>query len=187
VIGIAGSGPSVGATHLAILTANFVTGVQKQKAAVLEWNGSGDFGRLEQILSKNAVTDRQPRSFNILGTSYYKKAGKNELLECSGHGVDTVVIDFGVCREEILEEFLRCDRRFLVGSASTWQLPCLASLVSRPGLHRSGWEYFCVFGSEETIRMTERLLGIQIRQIPLAQNAFAITGEILAFFGEFLK
>lgn len=186
-IGIAGSGPSVGVTHFAFLTAAYLTGVLNSRTAVLEWNDSGDFARMEAVRSKKTVTDPAGKSFNSLGIFYYKKAGREELLACSGHEFDTVVIDFGMLRDENRDEFLRCGRRFLVGSASQWQLPALAGLVSEGGNHIDGCEYFSVFGDEETLKMAEHFLGIRIRQIPLSRNAFVITGETLAFFGRFLK
>ncbi len=118
VIGIAGSGASVGVTHTAVLTANYCTGVLNRKTAVLEWNESGDFGRLERILSKKAVTDPRAGSFNIMGASYFKRAGRDELVRCTVNGFNAIVIDFGTFRSEIQDEFLRCDRRFLIGSVS---------------------------------------------------------------------
>lgn len=171
---------------MAILTANYCTGVLNQRTAVLEWNESGDFGRLERILSKKVVTNSQSGSFNIMGASYYKRAGKNELLGCTASGFNAIVIDFGTFRSEIQDEFLRCDRRFLVGSVSEWKLDAFAELASQTGTDRRGWEYFSVFGSREALKMTEKLLGIRIRRLPIAGSAFAITGDILDFFGTFL-
>ncbi len=186
IIGIAGSGPSVGVTHMAILTANYCAGVLNQRTAVLEWNESGDFGGLERILSKKAVTDSRSGSFNIMGAFYYKKAGKDELLGCAASGFNAIVIDFGTFRSEIQDEFLRCDRRFLVGSVSEWKLDAFAGLASQTGTDRRGWEFFSAFGSREALKMTEKLLGIRIRRIPIAGSAFAITEDILDFFGTFL-
>ena len=187
LIGIAGSGRSVGTTHFAILTANYLAGVLRQKTAVLEWNKSGDFARMETVWAKKTVIFPQGKTFNVLGISYYKEAGKEELLDCSNRGFDVVVLDFGAYREEIRDEYLRCGRKFLVGSASGWQFAELTGLLSESGIRQKGWEYFFSFGSRETIKMTERYLKVPFRRIPLSPDAFSITGEHLAFYGKFLK
>ena len=187
MIGVAGSGRSVGVTHFAVLTANYLYGVLGQKTAVLEWNESGDFARMETVWAKKTVTFSKEKTFNVMGISYYKEAGKEELLDCTSRGFDAVVLDFGIYREAILEEFLRCGRKFLVGSASSWQLAGLTGLLSENGNRQKGWEYFISFGSREMIEMTERYLKVPFRQIPLSQDAFSISGEHLAFYGKFLK
>lgn len=186
-IGIAGSGPSVGVTHFSILTAGYLAGVLKKKTAVLEWNGSGDFSLLEEVRAEKTVTNREQKTFNILGISFYKEAGAASLIDCGDQKFDAAVVDFGRYQESIREEFLRCDRRFLVCSASDWQLPQASALIVEEAGRRNRWEYFSAFGGEEALRMMERYLGIRIRRIPFSRDAFVINSDLMVFFGRFLK
>ena len=187
-IGIAGSGPSVGTTHFSILTAGYLSGVRREKTAVLEWNDSGAFQLLDKVWQKKTVTKRADKSFNILGIRFCTETGNKALLDCVGWQAEAIVIDFGCFRREIQGELLQCDRRFLVCSVSDWQLSRTAELLSESGdFRRIGWEYFTSFGSEETLRMTERSLGVRIHRIPMSQDAFVITGEEMSFFGRFLR
>lgn len=187
-IGIAGSGPAVGTTHFTILTASYLTGVRKKKTAVLEWNDRGSFQLLKQVRKKKTVTNRTDQSFNILGILFYRDADDRTLLDCSTWQAETIVIDFGCYRKEIQGELLKCDRRFLVCSVSDWQLPQTAVLFDRAGDFRHmGWEYFASFGGEEALRMAEKYLGVRIHRIPVSQDAFVITGELMIFFGRFLN
>ena len=73
-----------------------------------------------------------------------------------------------------------------MGSVSEWKLDAFAGLASQTGTDRRGWEFISAFGSREALKMTEKLLGIRIRRIPIAGSAFAITEDILDFFGTFL-
>lgn len=187
-IGIAGSGPAVGTTHFTILTASYLSGVRRKKTAVLEWNDSGSFQLLEQVQKKKTVTNRTDQSFNILGILFCREADDGALLDCKKWQAETIVIDFGCYRKEIQGELLKCDRRFLVCSVSDWQLPQTAVLFNEAvDFRRMGWEYFASFGGEEALRMAERYLGVRIHRIPVSQDAFVITGELMIFFGRFLN
>ena len=186
VIGIVGSGPSVGVTHFSILTANYLTGVLGRRTALLEWNSSGDFERLSQIRWKKAVTEKTDKAFNISGVSFYKKAERKELLAAADEGFEVAVIDFGSYRGSLSERFLQCGRRFLVGSFSEWQLPAFAELAVKPG-EKKGAECFFSFGCPEAAGMMQHYLGLQVRRIPYQSDAFVITGDMMAFFGKFLR
>ena len=187
-IGIAGSGPSVGTTHFSILTAGYLSGVRREKTAVLEWNDSGAFQLLDKVWKKKTVTNRADKSFNILEIQFCRETGNKALLDCVGWQTEKIVIDFGCYRKEIQGELLQCDRSFLVCSVSDWQLSRTAELLSESdGFRRMGWEYFASFGSEEALHMAERLLGVRIHRIPITRDAFVITGEVMTFFGRFLS
>lgn len=187
VIGIAGSGPAVGTTHFAVLTANYLTGVLQKKTAVIEWNDSGAFERMEKICVKRAVSKPENKAFIVIGVSYLKKAGKKELLECMNRGFDTVIIDFGSRLQEVQEEHLLCDRRFFVGSFCEWQADDFAKFAAERREKKGRWEYFYSFGSEDAAKEMKRRLCVSIRKIPNSQDAFTITGELMAFFRGFLN
>lgn len=187
IIGIAGSGHGVGTTHFAILTANYMSGVRGKKTAVLEWNDSGAFERMEQICTKKTVLKQAGDSFRVFEVSYLKSAGKKELLECLNRGFEAVVIDFGKNRELAGDEWLHCDHRFLLGSFCEWQAGAFAELAAERRGHDGGWDYFYVFGCEAAAEEMRRRLRVSIRRIPDSRDAFLITGELLAFFEGFLN
>lgn len=187
VIGIAGSGPGVGTTHFAILTANYLADVLRRRTAVLEWNQSGAFARMEAVCVKKTVSRPENNTFRIFEVSYIKKAGKKELLECMNCGYDTVIIDFGSGFESAAEEILRCERRFLLGSFCEWQVGAFTSFAAGRRGKREGWEYFYRFGSEEAAEEMRKRLCISVRRIPESQDAFTITGELMVFFEGFLN
>ena len=49
LIGIVGTGHSVGCTHFSIMLLNYLAGYLRRNAALLEFNPSGDMARLEEI------------------------------------------------------------------------------------------------------------------------------------------
>lgn len=186
-VGIAGSTASVGSTHFSILTAAYFSGVLQKRTAVLEWNPTDTFQNLEKILSKKVVTNERDHTFNILGIFFCRRNGMEALLSCMESGFEAVVIDFGCYQEQFREAFLRCERRFLVCSGSDWQLFKTTDCLLRMHARKRTVEYVASFGSDETLRMAETYLKVPIRRIPFSPDAFAVTGEILDFFGRFLK
>lgn len=164
-----------------------MTGVKRSKTVVLEWNNSGDFKRVEEFCQKKSVIKETSQTFNILEVSYIKKAGKNELLECINHGFDTVIIDFGSDFEAIREEFLRCDRKILLGSYCEWRAGDFTELIVRKKCEEGRWELLAAFGSAETETEMNRRMHTSVRRVPESSDAFAVTGNIMAFFEGLLK
>lgn len=187
LFGIAGSGRGVGVTHFSILLANYLTGVKNKKTAVLEWNQNGDFERIEKITFKKSATRRVSQTFKILEVSYIKQAGTKELLECINHGFDTVVIDFGSDFKNNREEFLRCDRKILMGSYSEWRVGAFTDLIAQKKSEEGRWEFLAAFGSEEAAKEMRQCMHAFVGRVPESSDAFAVTGEIMAFFEGFLK
>ena len=204
MIGAAGLCPSAGVTHFSLLLASYCSGVLRGKTAVLEWNGSGDFARIlgardpKHFLlpgnpekrpgskkCKSDVTFGGDCSFTIMDIILCAEAGSEELFSCK-ECCDYTVIDFGVLREEIRKEWLRCDRHVLLGSLSEWQISSLAGYLAG-GMPPEGTEIFVTFGEEEKRRMTERVFGIPLRRIPFSPDAFTVNADVLEAFRAFLS
>lgn len=187
VIGVVGCGFGTGTTHFSILAANYLTGVLKRRTAVLEWNDSGDFERIEKVCTKKEVLKNTGNTFKILEVSYLKKAGKEALSECMNQGYETIIIDFGNDLEQAREEFRCCDRKFLLGALCEWRLEAFAELILRKKREDGRWELLCAFGSPEAEKEFKRRLHVFLRRIPDLPDAFTVTGEAIAFFEGFLK
>lgn len=174
-----GSGPSVGATHFSILTAHYTADVRKLKTALLEWNDSEDFERLQKVRKAGRAGGR---SFEVGGVSCLKKAGDNEVLQKLLYDFDCVIIDFGPRTQEKEKIFFMCDRSFLIGSVSEWQLDHFAGVIISGEFRANKAEYLISFGDTETMHLMEKKLGIRIRKIPWNMNPFNLNGEMLQFY-----
>ena len=185
--GIAGSSSGVGVTYFSILLANYLYGVENRKTVVLEWNKNGDFERIEKICCKNTVLKQHVKTFKVLEVSYVKEAGKAELLEYVNHGYDAVVIDFGSDFKGNKEEFLRCDRKILIGSFCEWKSATFIDLISGKRKEEGKWFFLTRSGNFEMGERVRKILHTPVGQIPESADAFAITEVSLAFFKGFLK
>ena len=172
----------MGVTHFSLMTAAYAAGVLCRRTAVLEQNESGAFAQLETICGAEKRKGKAVR-----GIFFYKKAERAEWYDCSERGIEVAVIDFGTLTEQNQDAFFQCSRRFLVGSASEWQLAAFAALAAEKQKWKKWCEYFVSFGEEEAVALTEQYLEIRIRRIPMQKNALMVTGESMTFFGKFLR
>ncbi|MCI8453447.1 MAG: hypothetical protein HFE84_02350 [Lachnospiraceae bacterium] len=183
--GIAGIGRSVGCTHFSVMLANYLAGYQRKRAALLEFNHSGAFARIEKSCTGYI---RKEKLCRILEADYFKDAGPIELAIAFEKNYEELLIDFGDIEEDGWTEFLRCDRQFLIGSFSEWQQARFRDfeLKKRPA-ERKSWQSLAVFGSEETRREFRKRYRIFTERIPFSADAFAVTEECARFFGRLMK
>ena len=92
IFGIAGVGEGVGATHFSVMFVNYLAGYRRRRAALLEWNGSGDLEQMERVCT-GMSRDRKP--FRVLEADYFKKAGSGELSAALAGDYEDILIDFG--------------------------------------------------------------------------------------------
>lgn len=183
LIGIGGTGEHVGCTHFAIMMLNYLAGFRRRKAALLEWNRSGDFEKIEIVCTGKS---RVQKPYRVLEADYYKAAGPKELAEVLKQQYNDILIDFGRLDEVQLAEFLRCEKQFVIGSFSEWQESGFREFVRQNGTGKTSWSYLAVFGSEETRKEFMRRPGIFTRRIPFSADAFSVTKECGQFFDKLI-
>ena len=185
IVGIAGIGEGVGATHFSVMLLNYLAGFLRKKAALLEWNSSGDLQRMEQVCTGMC---RPGKPFQILEADYYKNAGPDALAKALSRNYEYILIDFGNAEKAEWSEFLRCGRQFLIGSFSEWQQERFREFERKKAeLGKKSWTSLAVFGSEETRREFKRRFRLRTERIPFSADAFSVTAESRDFFDRLLK
>ena len=181
-IGIIGTGRGVGGTHFTVMAAGYLGGVLRKRCAVLEWNGHGDFRNMRRLCTQEGPLSEFCR---ILETDYYERAGIDTLILCKKSGYQAVIVDYGTVKEGNLDEFLRCDRQFVLGSLSEWQMEAFLEFEGKWNQAERSWKTLVSFGSEEARRNAQKRLKIPIFRIPVSVDAFAVTEEIIGFCQQF--
>lgn len=182
IIGIAAVGHCVGCTHFSIMLLNYLAGFQRRKAALVEWNHTGDFERLEKACTGMV---RKDKPYRVLDADYYKDAGPKDLACALNGGYEDILMDFGILKEENMAEFLRCQKQFIVASFSEWQQERFREFaMEKKHAGNKSWKYLAAFGSEETRKDFKRRLGIASERIPFSADAFSVTEEAGVFFSK---
>ena len=178
-VGVAGTATGSGSTHFALLFANYLSAVEQKRTALLEWNATGAFRKLERI----CTGDEGKRPFSVLDVDYYPDSTGEELGICLSR-YEVLVLDFGVLREECTIQFHQCGIVCLLGSFSEWKLEELISSESWILQGRKRWHYLMTFGSEEARKEAVRRYRMPFRRVPFVPDAFSINRETALFLEE---
>lgn len=175
-------------THLCVLTANYLSGFQQHRTAVIQWNTHGGLEAMGGICFGHIGkgTDYAEDTYKILGVTYYLQGTPHVLAACMDGSYDAVVIDFGEIRPSIRAEWLRCDVKIITAALSEWKLEAFLELLSEGEGRRAGWIYTAAFGSEDTRRQIERRFGISLIRVPLSVDAFSVDYRTIQWFEEIL-
>jgi len=177
ITGIAGAGRSVGATHLALLAANYLQAVRGRKTAVLEWNSHGDFGRLGKMCTGRL---RDAGCYQIQDVDYFPQADGSRLAECLTAQYQEILIDFGPMIKEVCIELARCSVVWIVMSFSEWQMDAFWEVVeSKEDARRECWKFLTAFGSEESRTEWNKRRKPNVWRIPFSADAFTVTRELM--------
>jgi hypothetical protein len=183
-LGILGACRGVGVTHLAVWTANFLTGVQQRQTAVIEWNHHGDFASMGEFCKGKAAGNGSCR---ILEVDYFAQAGAKELADCLNGKYHSIIVDYGEITGQGLLDCARCDLKVIVGSLSEWQAEAFLKVAGEIEKRDKSWRFAAAFGSEEARKMMEKRFRISVRRIPDSLDVFAVTHADMSFFAELLR
>ena len=188
-MGIIGAGRGVGVTHLSVWMANYLTGVRRERTAVLEWNRHGDFARIKEFCcgAEKCEIAGKADAFKVLDTEYYADAGVEELAACMNTDYRRIIVDYGEITGETMLECARCDRKVIVGALSEWQAKAFLEEAKKSAKRDQSWSYTTAFGSEEARRELMKRFRMDCLRIPTSVDAFAVTRSDMRFFADLLK
>lgn len=183
MIGIAGCEHGLGTTHLCIALANYASSKHGQKTACLEMNDSAAFLQLSPCSARHC--------FSIYGVDYYPSVRQDEIPELMNRGYQYCLLDFGVLNTSVFDEFLRCDKKFLIGSAALWKRNCFSHIFQQYPEMKSMEFFYCMiqFGEKKDILKFAKTLSLSVWQflpVPFLQNPFHIAKEYFNFFEKLL-
>lgn len=189
--GVIGCGPGIGVTHLSIALSVFCHSKLKQKAAFLELHSRNE---IVEILSPEARDSWRQNStdnsaFFYHGVDYYPCISHDAVPALMNQGYDYLFFDMGNICEADLTEFLRCDRKLVLGSLAPWKSEkfehFFQTFENNINLGE-GFYYLVQTGTPKTISDFSRVHHINLHQIPFIKNPFRIEKELFLFLQELL-
>lgn len=103
----------LGTTHIALTLANYLCSKVGMKTAYIEFNTTNQIS----ALCKTQGT----QVFSYKGIDFFPRVSVTSLLEILNYDYQYFVIDMGVLNTYTIQEFLRCDKQFLVCSPGKWR------------------------------------------------------------------
>ena len=127
VIGVVGTEHRVGCTHHAVLMAHYLH-KEGYKVAVAEYTGMDNkiLGRVTTCLGASETDG----VYVYNGVDYYPDFSLSMLPDLNTRNYNFVIIDFGVFKEEIKEEFGRCIQQIVVCGSKPWELKRIENVFS---------------------------------------------------------
>ncbi len=190
-IGILGCTAGAGVTHLAITLSNLCHSKLHKKTALLELHKRKN---LSTIPSETTLPCRcgfmgNRTVFDIHGVDYYPDITPDELPELYNQGYHILLLDFGSFNECCINEFLRCDRKLVIGSLAPWNIRQYRELLESISHYTNlGEGFYCLTRTEspKQIRDFSRLYQISISSVPSISDPFYIKKEHFSILQEFI-
>lgn len=193
----------MGVTHLSIALCNYCTSKQKKKCAYLELHGRNEISQLvpeaKLLPSKtkciNARDDftitsqpglKERPCFRLNGVDYYPAITAEEIPALLNMRYDYLILDIGTLQEATFSEFLRCDRKLILGSLAPWKLwKYEAFFLTYADILNlgEGFDYLIQTGCNPKNSSFSRTHHIKMQFVPFIKNPFRIEKELFPFLG----
>lgn len=177
VIGVSGTEHRVGCTHHAIHLAHYLSN-QGYSVALAEYAGM-DNKILGEILYSVAGGKESYR-----GVDYYPNFSLSSLPVLNTKNYHFVIIDFGVYREEIREEFGRCVQQIVVCGSKPWEIKKIKNIFSilKGVAQEDGADVPAATGAEEFRKMEEQLSYYNFLMAPVEEKDRGIVAHAIEPF-----
>ncbi len=180
-----------GVTHLSIALANYCASKLQGKTACLELNRPGNFLALSPGLSPLSVpqTTFCDTGFSIYGADYYPTVRADDIPLLLNADYSYYILDMGDVSQADWNEYLRCDRKLIIGSLAPWKRSCYESLFCKYSTslkNGGGFVYLVQTGNRHDITDFAKKNGISMERIPFLPNPFQIGREHFAFLEQLL-
>ncbi len=204
VIGIAGTHKGVGVTHLGLMLTSCISEGIGLSTAFLHWPDSRDIcllrnhffsedegisgnknipGKEGICRSEHLFNSEQREEFTVSKASFYPGVGKESMAEILAKGYDCIVMDFGNAFKEHREEFLRCDKKIVVGSLTPWKRYCMEDFIAESEMitGSSDWIYAINFAAEREVAVAARSLNRRVLPVPYERDPFFLSPGAMNF------
>ena len=174
VIGVTGCDRGVGVTHFSFLLASYMKQHLHKSVAVLDLSEGNDFHNLFSTYNSNPYEHME--SFQLHNICFYPKIHKNCITNVINQEFDVIIIDFNTHMKKYLDEFLRCDEKFIIGSLCDWKVRTLEVFIenSKNYVGMNTWKYVIPYAHEKELTWLRKEYKISTLSMPFNEDPFII-------------
>lgn len=181
-IGIFSAKSGEGTTTMALALSAYLSGVKREKTAVVQINDETDFTEISKMYYGIEKT-----RFKLFGVDYFLIPEISELSYIINGAYDYVIIDFGRDFDFYVSEILRCSMKIVMGSVNLWRYGDYDLLCRKLAKIKGSDKWLhIVSGDEDDIREHARRTNIAVMQRADIQNPFVMENRQLSFFQKIL-
>lgn len=188
VIGLIGTHTGAGVTHLGLMMAHYFSECQGQNTAYIECGSHNELGFLQQAFFDPAEDSYNRETFRLRRITFYKNRSLQGIPEIVGDQYNCVILDLGTDMTKHKSEFLRCDKKVVVGSLAIWKQQSLEKFISNYGHIKNSeqWIYVFPFTTNRLLKEAVKKLDKKIYGIPYEPDPFLLSEEMIHFFQRIL-
>lgn len=120
-VGITGLGAGTGVTHLAVSLCSYCASKLGKRTAYAELHARNEIASVCPKTEHSSEPEPAASHFQLHGTDYYPGVDGRLIPTLLNQGYDYLIFDSGNFAETDLSEFLRCDRKLILGSLAPWK------------------------------------------------------------------
>lgn len=138
------------------------------------------------LKNKEGTTLQKRLHFRLCGIDFYPAVTGNEIPTILNYGYDYLFLDAGTLDEDAFDEFLRCDRKLILGSLAPWKCWKYESFFQKFENTINlgeGFDYLVRTGTKEEIFRFSKAHHIKMQVVPFIKNPFSIEKELFPFLG----
>lgn len=128
--------------------------------------------------------------FSLHNVDYYPRVYSGEIPSLLNRGYDYLILDMGALDETDVSEFLRCDRKLVLGSLAPWKLRKYEAFFEQFDHYTNLGEGFCYLvqtGANEALSGFSKTRNIRLHSVPFIGNPFRIDKDQFSFFSTLLS
>lgn len=187
-----GCSPGIGVTHLAVSLCNYCASKQRLRCALLELHSRDELSVLcpDHDDSMQAASGDAHPCFTLHNVDYYPRVYGSEMPSLLNRGYDYLILDMGALGEADISEFLRCDRKLIIGSLAPWKLRKYEAFFKQFDRYTNLGEGFCYLvqtGVNETLSDFSKAQNVRMHNVPFIGNPFRIDKDLFPFFSTLLS
>lgn len=169
-----------GATHFVVALANYFRSALGRKTAVIELSAQGD---LESLVKREADQKQE-----LFGVHYYTGVCMGRIPDILNGDGEVFIMDLGTDFRTVREEFLRCDRKIVLGSLSLWQIASYEQYFSHiiAGEQYKEWKFLALSADRRSRKAMQKKYGIYMKAVPYMENPFLLKKEDIKFLQRIL-
>lgn len=129
-----------------------------------------------------------PKHFRMSKSSvdYYPAVTTDEVPALLNQGYDCLIFDVGTLGDSMFSEFLRCDRKLILGSLApwkSWEYEAFFQKLTDTMDVGEGFDYLVQTGSIKELASFSKTHHIKMQVVPFIKDPFHIEKELFPFLG----
>ncbi|HHU73237.1 MAG TPA: hypothetical protein GXZ28_01230 [Clostridiales bacterium] len=184
-IGILGSHPGAGVTHIGMLLSFYLGERMGLKTAFLECNNHNHMDLIETAYHWRKIDEL---SFSFHNITCYKNVNKQRILEISSGDYESIIMDFGTDWRGNQEEFLRSGTKIVVGGQAPWCKERLVDFIHsvQDLWGNDRWNFLVPYAHPQLIRSLRKEVSKKVYSVPFEQDPTYVSKETSLLFNKIL-